>query len=604
MPKASTFALRLATQMIDSDTFPMLTNAGENVRVPVSEARALVGPGWSDTVNAYNEDEVTDELKIQAGINRCVSTGKTILFIPTSMTPFDASLITFNNGVRHVVEGGDFSVYDVRAYGAAGDDVQDDTIAINAALSALPIGGGTVALGFGIYKISAPLIGKNGAIIQGVSVTATEIKNYANTDCIQFNGVPLGARGIRVSDLFINDALASGSRTAGHGIHLDGTGDATIYVIERVIINQHFDGIRATIGFTSSIRDVRCNIQRNDGFSFYNIGTSTTIQSCFANACVRHGYFAEGGLSYSSFINCAADVCGGDAYHMGAVDADGGFYCSYITFISCGSESGVGHGMYFKDGTGFVILNPRHGPMTGTTKDGIRFDGSNRCTVINGLIFDATGWGINVMTDTIPVTDWVPSDIKIDAIQLHASCVLGAIQDPTKAVVQWSGRAFSVGIPAGTPTAAKLVGVLSSQMGFGQNVLASGETDLLTYAVPANTLGTDAQWLDVTAAGYTAANANNKTVKLRFGGEVVADTGALALNNKTWRIHARIVRNSVTGQFVTGEIGSSDKALLPMIGQYGFLTRDLSTALNIIVTGDGGADGDVTARVLTVDIGT
>lgn len=130
MPKASTFAALIASQVIDSDSIPIITNAGENKRLPISEARSAVGPGWSATVNTYNETGITDEIKIQAAISRAVSTGADRVFIPTSMLPYDASLITFNTAVQMVREGGDFSVWDVQAYGATGNGIVNDQVPI------------------------------------------------------------------------------------------------------------------------------------------------------------------------------------------------------------------------------------------------------------------------------------------------------------------------------------------------------------------------------------------------------------------------------------------------------------------------------------------
>lgn len=175
MPKASTFGLRTATQMIDSDTFPMLTNAGENVRLPVSEARSLVGPGWSATINAYNEDEATDELKIQAAISRAVSVGANRVFVPTSMLPYDASLITFNNAVQMVREGGNFSVYDVQAYGAAADGVTDDTQSIQEALDAadaFDVGIASVYVPDGKYAVLGTLTMGSGITFYGDTISA------------------------------------------------------------------------------------------------------------------------------------------------------------------------------------------------------------------------------------------------------------------------------------------------------------------------------------------------------------------------------------------------------------------------------------------------
>ena len=119
MPKASTFGHLVASQVIDSDLLPVITNAGDNKLLPISEARQAIGPGWSATVNAYNESGATKEIKIQAAISRAVSVGAARVFVPTSMLPYDASLITFNSAVQMVREGGTFDYYDLSAYGAS-----------------------------------------------------------------------------------------------------------------------------------------------------------------------------------------------------------------------------------------------------------------------------------------------------------------------------------------------------------------------------------------------------------------------------------------------------------------------------------------------------
>lgn len=197
MPKASTFGLRTATQMIDSDTFPMLTNAGENVRLPVSEARSLVGPGWSDTINAYNEDEATDELKIQAAISRAVSTGADTVFIPTSMLPYDATLVTFNSAIQMVREGGTFDGHDLRAYGAVGTGVVNDRPSLLAAdLGVVAKGGGFIVVPTGTFQIGSNItvsssleFATGGVIAPDTGVTVTINGSFNSAKEKKFGGL-------------------------------------------------------------------------------------------------------------------------------------------------------------------------------------------------------------------------------------------------------------------------------------------------------------------------------------------------------------------------------------------------------------------------------
>lgn len=306
MPKASTFALRLATQMIDSDTFPMLTNAGENVRVTVSEARSLVGPGWSDTINAYNEVGASDEIKIQAAISRAISTGKTIVFIPTSMLPYDATLVTFNDAIRMVREGGDFSVYDVAAYGAAGDDSTDDTIAIQAALDAIPVGGGEVAfppttsLSYRIDHIvikesGTQLIGVGGQVRLKFNGTAASAQSVLIVDKATYNG------GNNYRDITIQGFIIDGNGLALRGLDLYGF--TRRCCVRNVSVNNCVNPLRLVHGFYSSWKDVEFF---NTPFfvpSGMNAGTyAANLYGAYLDVC--HA---------ASFMNATFDNIGGDS---------------------------------------------------------------------------------------------------------------------------------------------------------------------------------------------------------------------------------------------------------------------------------------------------
>lgn len=123
---------------------------------------------------------------------------------------------------------------DVRAYGAVGDGVTDDTTAIQNALNAVPSTGGRVFLPFGTYKVSSSLtignttelfgVGTNGSIISTASPTAHVIAVYGG--------------GCYIHDIQISSSV---TRTAGAHIEILSTGSSS--TIERFMLYNYFVGI-------------------------------------------------------------------------------------------------------------------------------------------------------------------------------------------------------------------------------------------------------------------------------------------------------------------------------------------------------------------------
>src|SRR2546428_2992675 len=90
----------------------------QNVVGPVFD----VGGALSSTYNAATFVGSGSSLSgIQAAINQASSNGIARVYVPASMEPYSASSISFIYTVQMVREGGDWGVYDVRAYGARGD---------------------------------------------------------------------------------------------------------------------------------------------------------------------------------------------------------------------------------------------------------------------------------------------------------------------------------------------------------------------------------------------------------------------------------------------------------------------------------------------------
>jgi hypothetical protein len=128
---------------------------------PPGNSGAGIGqPIASNTVDA-SQFAGTREQRIQQAIDRAgalIATGVwtvAYVWIPASMLPYTASLVTFNPAVQMIREGGNINVWDVHAYGAVGDGVTDDKVAINAADANAPPRA-TVRFGAGkTYAISS-----------------------------------------------------------------------------------------------------------------------------------------------------------------------------------------------------------------------------------------------------------------------------------------------------------------------------------------------------------------------------------------------------------------------------------------------------------------
>lgn len=95
---------------------------------------------------------------VQTAIGEAKAEGRSKVLVPAKLIPYDASKVTFDDGVQMIREGNRRDAYDVKAYGAAGDGPSgtDDLAAINAAASAADANGyDEVVHPPGTYTVSA-----------------------------------------------------------------------------------------------------------------------------------------------------------------------------------------------------------------------------------------------------------------------------------------------------------------------------------------------------------------------------------------------------------------------------------------------------------------
>lgn len=129
--------------------------------------------------------------------------------------------------------------------------------------------------------------------------------------------------------------------------------------------------------------------------------------------------------------------------------------------------------------------------------------------------------------------------------------------------------------------------------------VGTGEDDLITYSVPASTLATDGDSLEITAWGTFAANGNNKTIKIKFGATTILDTTAVAANGGSWVIRAGVIRTGAATQQCYASL-VTDNTSLPDIAKYTTAAETLSGAVTLKCTGEATSNADITQKGLKV----
>jgi hypothetical protein len=129
--------------------------------------------------------------------------------------------------------------------------------------------------------------------------------------------------------------------------------------------------------------------------------------------------------------------------------------------------------------------------------------------------------------------------------------------------------------------------------------IGGGEDILITYPMPANVLNTKGQFLEVTAWGIVAANANNKRIKFKIGSTILLDTTAVAANSGSWVIDAKITRSGTNKEDCITKIVSSNTLIIDS-ANYVEAAEDMTSNMNIFCTGEATADDDIVQKGMLV----
>lgn len=143
-------------------------------------------------------------------------------------------------------------------------------------------------------------------------------------------------------------------------------------------------------------------------------------------------------------------------------------------------------------------------------------------------------------------------------------------------------------------------GILSVNTTSTGNGADTTEDTLLTFNLPAKVLSANGKTVKIRAWGTTAANADNKTMKLYFGSEVIA-TATAATSNKGWLLELEVIRTGASTQVVFGQ-GQVDTTNVTPLITTGAETD--TAAIVIKVTGQAGTGNanDIVAKGLIVEM--
>jgi hypothetical protein len=404
-------------------------------------------------------------------------------------------------------------VFDVKAYGAIGNDTADDTTAIQSAIDAARLVGGIVWFPAGTYKITATLklyTGTTPTITAYSNITlagagssgagGSIIKQYTTgVDCIKgINDVANGAQSLNITIQDLNLAWGTATKTnSGNGLYL----------------SQQAAGGPSYQQF--NIKNVTAtNFQGSGkyGFNMESIIVST-LDTCMAVSCSNSFYLngavgsAYGSVSTSvSFINCYANMATNGVIGFNILDN------TYISFVGCAVDIGANTTgtAYLVDGSNCVSFQGCGVELSGTVTltNMWKFNASSQIGLYNCYGFQAkttnliyatgTSTGITVIgfqeNSTISGSTSVKTDAGSQISELDCLFSSAKSNAGTDTVIGTGGSGDMVLASVQTVTGAKtfndakliLAGVTS-----GTTTLKSGAaagTSVITLPVATDTL--------------------------------------------------------------------------------------------------------------------
>lgn len=470
---------------------------------------------------------------------------------------------------------------DVRRYGfsSTASASANKTAIQNAINAAEQAGGGIVWLPEGDYNFTGAVALKDGVSILGAGPFATVLT--CTTAAVNGFEASSALNGVSLDGFQLVGTNAANG--AEDGIHIagDASGGFPKLVLRNLLVKQWGNiGVYLSNCFDAAIENVNASSNKSHGFHLVSC-FSASGQKNVAYQNLGHGFYIQSAAG--SLFTGTAQENYKNGWHVES--AQGCTFATYMEQNGWSTATDTEKAQFFlsQRAGGYQVSSGNKinvfglggaGSTTPTmeSKYGVYFDfGKNN--EVNGSL----GGHLN-------------SDVYLSSNS--SDNVIGTVE-------------YLTGLTSDTPTWVTNNGVnrvpvklYYSVADAGTGNVGVGEDNLKTYALPANTLFMNQQAIEIIAWGTTAANGNNKTLKLYFGSTQLVTTGAVAANSKDWELRAVVVRLSNTSQQSIARGNFNGVSLASDLTVPG---ETLSGAVTIKCTGEATSNDDIVQRGLIVN---
>jgi len=339
--------------------------------------------------------------------DRAAAVGATCPDAPLTESVFQDVIDGHTDNVGTALGGGELQLccpagvagpLSVRDFGARGDGVHDDTLAIQRAIASQAETGGEMYFPAGTYVVQPTTFQAlpSNTIIrgagQGRGSAATTLKSAAGGHVIEITGSYVTR--IEIANLRILGAGATGN--SGHGIYFHDNGPyggpSHLWIHDVTIEQCGGHGIYMPEEWHTTIENVSIDDCGDHLFDIQG-GNTTTLIRCYAHQVSqgKAGYRIRGPVVMIS-CNGVDNPAGNDSIDWGVfgqsvADGDPTDSYSHSTLINCNIEDFTNRGVYVKDGSRLQIQGGAFtAPASGSVRPLVVYFAGDDATVLSGNV--------------------------------------------------------------------------------------------------------------------------------------------------------------------------------------------------------------------------